>query len=96
MYDKSLEHIILPNELIQFLYSRSFDQLPNIMKPGGNRKAQIWLPQEGIIRPCGHGDSFDDFDVSAYYGIRASRGVRKRQQARANAKILVNLISSSL
>ena len=66
-----------PNDIIEFLYSRKFNELPDIMKPGGDRKAQILLPQEGIIRPCGHGDSFDDFDVSAYYGSRASRGVRE-------------------
>ena len=66
-----------PNELVEFLCSRPFDRLPEIMKSGNNR-SQLWLPQEGIIRPFGRGDDFYDFNLGAYCNYWASRGVRLR------------------
>ena len=66
-----------PQDLVTFLYSRPYDKLPEVMRKE-NRRSQLWLPGEGIIRPCGRGSSFDDFDVSGY-DSRASRGVRERR-----------------
>ncbi len=41
-------------EFILYHYGRSFAQLPQEMQ-AGNRRAQIYLPPEGIIRPVGRG-----------------------------------------
>jgi len=67
-----------PDELVKFLYSRSFDQLPDVMK-SGDKRAQLWIPKDGEIRPCGRGYDFYDFGVvgGGYYG--ASRGVRAQK-----------------
>ena len=65
-----------PQDLVTFLYSRPYDKLPEVMRKE-NRRSQLWLPGEGIIRPCGHG-SIDSFSVFGYYD-RASRGVRERR-----------------
>ena len=69
-----------PNDLVEFLYSRPFDKLPKVMQKG-NKRAQLWLPEEGIIRPVGRGYDYYDFCVDACYdgGGGASRGVRERR-----------------
>ncbi len=65
-------------DLQVFLYSKPFDQLPDIMKEGSKR-AQLYLPPEGVILPCGRCYGVGGFfDVDAYYGSGASRGVRRR------------------
>ena len=63
-----------PNELVKFLYSRKFKDLPKIMQ-SGDKRAQTWLPQKGIVRPCYH-NGFNGFVVGSDYFDRASRGVR--------------------
>ena len=63
-----------PDELVEFLYSRKFNNLPKIMQ-SGDKRAQLWLPQKGIVRPCFHG-GFVDFGVDSYFNNWASRGVR--------------------
>ena len=65
-----------PQDLVTFLYSRPYDKLPEVMRKE-NRRSQLWLPGEGIIRPCGLG-SIDGSSVYGYYD-RASRGVRERR-----------------
>ena len=67
-----------PNDLVTFLYSRPFDKLPDVIK-SGNRRAQLWLPKQGIIRPFGRGDDFDYFYLYASYSNGASRGVSERR-----------------
>ena len=67
-----------PNDLVTFLYSRPFDKLPDVIK-SGNRRAQLWLPKQGIIRPFGRGDDFCNFNLNANYDDRASRGVSERR-----------------
>ena len=67
-----------PNELVEFLCSRPFDRLPEIMKSGNNR-SQLWLPQEGIIRPFGRGGDFVSFGLDANFNNWASRGVSERR-----------------
>ena len=65
------------SELVEYLYGRQFDALPDEMKTGGN-KAQLWLPSEAMgVRPVGRGDFNDGYYV-VYAGFgddRASRGV---------------------
>ena len=63
-----------PNELVEFLYSRSFNNLPKIMR-SGDKRARIWFPQKGIVRHCYRGD-FSLFLVDTGCDYRASRGVR--------------------
>ena len=78
---KSQERVDLkefPAELVKLLYSRSFNQLPDIMK-SGDKRSQLWIPKEDEIRPCGRGDDFDDFIVGGNCDGRASRGVRARK-----------------
>lgn len=55
-----------PQELIELLYSRKQDELPEDIK-----SASIWLPQKGILRPCGR----NNFNVNTNYNNRASRGI---------------------
>ena len=60
-------------ELVEYLYGRQFDALPNDMKTGG-RKAQLWLPSENMgVRPVGRGYYW--YSVIANFSYRASRGV---------------------
>src|SRR3989344_1128866 len=61
-------------ELVEYLYGRQFDALPDEMKTGGN-KAQLWLPSKAMgVRPVGLG--VDGYDVFAgFYDDWASRGV---------------------
>ena len=57
------------------------------MQEGGHR-AQLYLPQEGIIRPVGHGSVgfVGRFDV--YFGdYGASSGVRRASEASVAQKI---------
>ena len=64
-----------PPDLQVFLYSRPFDQLPEVMKTG-TKRAQLYLPPENRIWPCGGG--FGDFDLGGFCNSGASRGVRSR------------------
>ena len=66
-----------PESLVEFLYSRKYEDLPQVMKEG-DRRSQLWFPKEGIIRPCGRGYGCYSFFVDASYNYRASRGVRAR------------------
>ena len=66
-----------PPDLQVFLYSKPFDQLPDMMK-AGNKRAQLYLPPENRIWPCGRGNGISDFYLDGYYDSRASRGVRSR------------------
>ena len=61
----------LPKGLVTLLYSRPANRLPVEIR----NNSGLYLPQEGILRPCGRGYDFGDFDVGGYYD-RASRGVR--------------------
>ena len=64
-------------ELVEYLYGRQFDALPDAMKVG-DKRAQLWLPSEAMgVRPVGRGDFNDGYYV-VYAGFgddRASRGV---------------------
>lgn len=60
-----------PN-LVEFLYTRPFDKLPPVMQQG-DRRAQVYLPPEGTIRPVGRGNF--RFDFGYFYNSWASRGV---------------------
>ena len=66
-----------PPDLQVFLYSRPYDQLPDIMK-AGHQRAQFYVPPEGIIRPCGRGYSVGNFNLLGDCNSWASRGVRSR------------------
>jgi hypothetical protein len=65
-----------PQDLVEALYSRPFNELPQVMQKGAER-SQLWLPQKGIILPCSR-SSFGSFDVDSDVSSRASRGVRSR------------------
>mgnify|MGYP001573671418 CR=1 FL=1 len=68
----------LPKDLVEFLYSRKYEDLPQVMKKG-NIRAQLLLPQEGIIRPVGREGRYYNFDISVDSNDRAGRGVRERR-----------------
>lgn len=69
------------NDLVEFLYTRPFDQLPQTMREGGKR-AQVYLPPDGQIWPVGRGD-FVRFNVgSCSCNGRASRGVVPSSRAK--------------
>ena len=58
--------------LVKFMYTKKFDQLPQEMQQGGKR-AQVYLPPDGQIWPAGRGFFNGGFDIVCNYG--ASRGV---------------------
>ena len=58
-------------DFVEFMYTRSFAQLPQEMREGGKR-AQVYLPPDGLIRPVGRGNGW--FGIGGVYGFRASRG----------------------
>ncbi len=63
--------------LVQYLYGRSFSALPQEMREG-DRKAALWLPQEGSIWPVSRRSvSWFDVDFSIY---GASLGVRNAEK----------------
>ena len=67
----------LDQDLIQFLYGRTFDQLPQPLREGPER-AQLYLPPEGVVRPVARGNlgwfGIDgcDHDYGAARGVRPS------------------------
>ena len=67
----------LPKDLATFLYSRPANRLPVEIRSN----AGIYMPGEGILRPCGRGDDFVDFPVvfGGGFDYGASRGVRARK-----------------
>ncbi|MEK6904379.1 MAG: hypothetical protein AABW87_02180 [Nanoarchaeota archaeon] len=67
----------LPSKMVKLLYSRSYSKLPERIREG----AGIWMPSEGVLRPCGRGVYGNDFGVYGVYDGGASRGVRERRQA---------------
>ncbi len=71
----------VPEDLVTFLYSKPFDQLPEAMQVVGNRWTQLYLPPEDVIIPVGRG-GFGWSDVY-FGGSRASRGVRRASEANA-------------
>ncbi len=72
----------VPEDLVTFLYSKPFSQLPGEMRKGNNR-AQIYLPPEGVIRPVGR-SGFGWFGVS--FVDRASRGVGRASVAQPGGR----------
>ncbi len=82
----------VPEELAVFLYSKPFDELPEVMRKG-DRRAQIYLPPEGVIHPV----SRSNFDVRfvVYCGSGASRGVRQASGASAK-KTRVSTLEETL
>ena len=69
------------NDLVEFLYTRKFAQLPQAMREDGKR-AQLYLPADRQILPAGRGSFSGRFDVSYYYVDRASRGVVPSSRAK--------------
>ncbi len=62
------------DKFVKFMYSRSFNQLPEIMREG-NLRARVYLPSEGVVRPVARGFFNGRFNVgSYYYSNGASRG----------------------
>ncbi len=65
----------LPDEFAISIYSRPFEELPQIMKIG-NRRAQVCLPPEGRIWPLGRGVYGVSYSAGGCnYNVRASRWV---------------------
>ncbi len=62
------------NDLVEFLYTRKFAQLPQAMREDGSR-AHLYLPTDEQILPAGRGNFDGRFVVSTYFNVRASRGV---------------------
>ena len=71
----------VPEDLATFLYARPFDQLPPAMQTG-DKRAQLYLPPEGIIRPVGR-YGFNVRFIIGFYDDGASRGVRRASAASA-------------
>ncbi|MEK6853402.1 MAG: hypothetical protein AABX64_01845 [Nanoarchaeota archaeon] len=70
------------NDLVEFLYTRKFAQLPQAMCEDGKR-AQLYLPADGQILPAGRGSFGSRFYVGSYnYNNRASRGVVPSSRAK--------------
>ena len=65
-----------PDDLVQFLYGRSFAALPQEMRKG-SKKAQLVLPPDTTAWPVGFGVFNYCYDVIGYINW-ASRGVRER------------------
>mgnify|MGYP001615518433 CR=1 FL=1 len=63
-----------PDDLVQYLYTRSFTNLPRQMQTGSGR-AQIYLPLVEQIRPVGRGYFSGRFNFLSHDYVRASRGV---------------------
>ena len=59
-------------ELVEFLYTRTHDRLPDKIK----HKGYLRLPEAGKGWPVGRGFDSNDYYLDAYYNGRASRGVR--------------------
>ena len=75
----SLQYVDLaqfPDQFTQAVYGRAFAALPPEMREGDTR-AQVYLPNKGVIRPVGHGYFVNRFNADAGYDVRASRGVRQ-------------------
>ncbi len=64
------------DKFVKFIYGRSFNQLPEIIQVG-DRRAQVYLPPDGIVRPVARGNFGGRFYVFGYCGSWASRGVRR-------------------
>lgn len=64
-----------PDSLVQYLYGKNFKDLPKEMQEG-SKKAQLYF-RENIWWPVGRGGGIISYDLYAYYGDRASRGVRQ-------------------
>ena len=63
------------DDLVQFLYGRSFTALPQEMREG-EKRAQLYLPEDRIVSPVGRGD-VGGYGIFCYnYSGKASRGVR--------------------
>ncbi len=65
------------DKFVKFVYGCSFNQLPQIIREGDRRvrRAQVYLPSDGIVRPVARGDFDGRFDVNCYFNGWASRGV---------------------
>ncbi len=61
------------DEFVKYIYGRKFSELPQKMKEG-NKRAQVYLPQEGKIWPVGRGNFVGYYVVFVCIGW-ASRGV---------------------
>ena len=67
------------NDLVEFLYTRKFAQLPQAMREDGSR-AQLYLPADRRILPAGRGVFNYGSNVNVYYW--ASRGVVPSSRAK--------------
>lgn len=68
------------SDLVEFLYTRKFEQLPQVMREG-DRRAQVYLPPDGQIWPAGLSSFYNRFNIDCRnYDSRASRGVVPQEQ----------------
>ena len=72
--EQSIDLNKFPSELVEFLYSRKYEDLPQVMKEG-DRRAQLYLPREGEITPCRR-NYYYSLGVFSYVDMGASRGIR--------------------
>ena len=76
-----LEDINIKNpDLVEYLYTRKFEQLPKEMKEG-NKKARIYITENEGVWPITHGEFwFDCFNIAASRGVRKKTGLANRAE----------------
>ena len=68
------------DNLVRFLYGRSFKDLPQDMREG-DKKAQLYLPSDGVVWPVARDGFNDGYGVGGgNCNVGASRGVRPAQK----------------
>ena len=72
---------LFQDDLVQFMYGRSFVALPQEIREG-EKKAQLYLPTDKTALPVGRSNFYYGYDASGdNFGNWASRGVRGRASA---------------
>ena len=65
---------LFDEQLVRYVYGRAFADLPSEMKEG-DRRAQLHLQAEGMVRPVGRGGFGSGFVIGNFFDSWASRGV---------------------